>query len=261
MFHGSAKRRDGQRHPGEPWASSRFVDPPIMVRGNDVKRTDSRHHAAWAGETALTARRSGRSIVERRGDSRDHVSWFDESRPRARAARNGIDRILSIAISTAHPAWFAFPADLEYCRGMERSALWARLAQPFDVLIIGGGVTGCGAARDAACRGLGVALVEQGDVASGTSSRSSKLVHGGLRYLENAEFSLVFEAVTERRILQHIAPHLVNPQGFLFPVYPRSRHSPFVVNVGMWLYDGLSLFRSPRMHRNLTREEALEEEP
>jgi glycerol-3-phosphate dehydrogenase len=86
-------------------------------------------------------------------------------------------------------------------------------------------------------------------------------VHGGLRYLENGEFNLVFEAVTERRILQHIAPHLVNPQGFLFPVYPRSKHSPFVVNVGMWLYDGLSLFRSPRMHRNLTRDEALEEEP
>ena len=144
---------------------------------------------------------------------------------------------------------------------MDRSALWARLAEPVDLLIIGGGVTGCGAARDAACRGLDVALVEQGDVASGTSSRSSKLVHGGLRYLEQGELNLVFEAVTERRILQHIAPHLVNPLGFLFPVYPQSRYSPFVVNVGMWLYDGLSLFRSPRIHRNLTREEALEEEP
>jgi glycerol-3-phosphate dehydrogenase len=144
---------------------------------------------------------------------------------------------------------------------MDRTALWGRLSEPFDLLIIGGGVTGAGAARDAASRGLDVALVEQGDLASGTSSRSSKLVHGGLRYLENGEFNLVFEAVTERRILQHIAPHLVNPQGFLFPVYPRSKHSPFVVNVGMWLYDGLSLFRSPRMHRNLTRDEALEEEP
>lgn len=144
---------------------------------------------------------------------------------------------------------------------MDRSALWARLAEPFDLLIIGGGVTGAGTARDAASRGLDVALVEQGDLASGTSSRSSKLVHGGLRYLESGEFNLVFEAVTERRILQHIAPHLVNPQGFLFPVYPRSKHSPFVVNVGMWLYDGLSLFRSPRMHRNLSRDEALEEEP
>jgi hypothetical protein len=71
----------------------------------------------------------------------------------------------------------------------------------------------------------------------------------------------VFESVTERRILQHIAPHLVNPLGFLFPVYPQSRYSPFVVNIGMWLYDGLSLFRSPRVHRNLTRDEALEEEP
>lgn len=133
--------------------------------------------------------------------------------------------------------------------------------QPFDLLVIGGGITGAGAARDAARRGLQVALVEMQDLAYGTSSRSSKLVHGGLRYLEQYEFSLVFEAVTERRVLMEIAPHLVNPMGFVFPVYKTSRRGVFTVNVGMWVYDGLSLFRSPKIHRNLSKKDAAKELP
>jgi glycerol-3-phosphate dehydrogenase len=131
----------------------------------------------------------------------------------------------------------------------------------YDLLVIGGGIVGAGAARDAAMRGLKVALVEQTDLAFGTSSRSSKLVHGGLRYLEQGEFSLVFEAVSERRVLMEIAPHLVQPLGFLFPVYKGSRRGVFTLNVGMWLYDGLSLFRSPKMHRNLSAKQAIAEEP
>lgn len=133
--------------------------------------------------------------------------------------------------------------------------------EAFDLLVIGGGIVGCGAARDAAMRGLRVCLVEAADFAFGTSSRSSKLVHGGLRYLEQGEFSLVFEAVSERRVLMEIAPHLVNPLGFLFPVYADSRRGVFTVNIGMWLYDGLSLFRSPRIHKNLSARDILLEEP
>jgi glycerol-3-phosphate dehydrogenase len=136
-----------------------------------------------------------------------------------------------------------------------------QLETPFDLLIIGGGITGAGAARDAARRGLRVAIVEMQDLAYGTSSRSSKLVHGGLRYLESMEFSLVFEAVSERRVLMDIAPHLVNPLGFLFPVYKSSRRGVFTVNLGMWLYDGLSLFRSPKIHRNLSTKEVSTVEP
>ena len=131
----------------------------------------------------------------------------------------------------------------------------------FDLLIVGAGITGAGAARDAARRGLRVAIVDQDDVASGTSSRSSKLVHGGLRYLEQGEVSLVFEAVAERRVLQQIAPHLVNPIPFLLPVYKDSRRGMFTINVGMWLYDGLSLFRSPKMHESLSRKEVIKVEP
>ena len=143
----------------------------------------------------------------------------------------------------------------------QREEMVAALSQEFDLLIIGGGITGCGAARDAARRGLRVALVEMEDLASGTSSRSSKLVHGGLRYLEKAEFSLVFESVSERRVLMDIAPHLVNPLGFLFPVYKTSRHGVFTINLGMWVYDGLSLFRSPKIHRNVSPKEVVEIEP
>ena len=142
-----------------------------------------------------------------------------------------------------------------------REQMLERLDGHFDLLVIGGGVTGCGIARDAARRGLSVALVEMEDLASGTSSRSSKLVHGGLRYLEHYEFSLVFEAVSERRILMDIAPHLVNPLGFLFPVYKGSRRKLWLVNAGMWLYDGLSLFRSPKLHKKLSASEVAKVEP
>ena len=131
----------------------------------------------------------------------------------------------------------------------------------FDLLIVGAGITGAGAARDAARRGLRVVVVDQDDVASGTSSRSSKLVHGGLRYLEQGEVSLVFEAVAERRVLQQIAPHLVSPLPFLLPVYKNSRRGMFTINVGMWLYDGLSLFRSPKIHESLSRKEVMKAEP
>ncbi|MCB9680255.1 MAG: glycerol-3-phosphate dehydrogenase [Alphaproteobacteria bacterium] len=142
-----------------------------------------------------------------------------------------------------------------------RQEMWDRLGPDVDLLVIGGGITGCGIARDAALRGLDVALVEMRDFAYGTSSRSSKLVHGGLRYLEQYEFSLVFEAVSERRILLDIAPHLVEPLGFLFPVYKGARQPLIMIQAGMWLYDGLSLFRSPKLHRKLNPAAVKEEEP
>ncbi len=142
-----------------------------------------------------------------------------------------------------------------------RREMWERLGGDVDVLVVGAGITGAGIARDAALRGLSVALVDMSDIGSGTSSRSSKLIHGGLRYLEHYEFSLVFEAVSERRLLMDLAPHLVNPLGFLFPVYAGSRHKLWFIQAGMWLYDGLSLFRSPKRHRKLAPKEVEELEP
>ena len=112
----------------------------------------------------------------------------------------------------------------------DRAAVLGRLAaERFDVLVIGGGITGAGAALDAASRGLRVALVEARDLASGTSSRSSKLVHGGLRYLEQLDFKLVYEALRERDLLvSKLAPHLVKPVSFLYPLYKKVVERPYV---------------------------------
>ena len=121
----------------------------------------------------------------------------------------------------------------------------------FDLVIVGGGINGAGIARDACLRGMKVALIEAHDFAFGSSSRSSKLIHGGIRYLENLEFHLVFEALSERQKLLNIAPHLVHPLKFLIPVYQGSRVSPWKMSLGMWLYDALSLFDGPEGHDRL----------
>ena len=122
-------------------------------------------------------------------------------------------------------------------------------APSYDVAVIGGGITGVGIARDAALRGLKVALFEKGDYASGTSSKSSKLIHGGLRYLEHGEIGLVFESVSERRVQTRVAPHLVRPLPFLIPIYKGARPGLEMMNVGLWIYDSLALFRAPRLHK------------
>lgn len=142
-----------------------------------------------------------------------------------------------------------------------REEMWEKIPEEADVVVIGGGITGAGIVRDAARRGLRAVLFEQNDIAYGTSSRSSKLIHGGLRYLESYEFSLVFESVSERRVVMDLAPHLVNPLAFLFPVYQGARKSLRMISAGMWLYDGLALFRSPKRHRTLKAKEVAEEEP
>jgi glycerol-3-phosphate dehydrogenase len=133
--------------------------------------------------------------------------------------------------------------------------------QPFDVLVIGGGITGAGVARDAALRGLRTALVERDDFASGTSSRSSRLVHGGVRYLEHGYLHLVFEASRERRTLLAIAPHLVHPLAFTWPVYAGARVPRWKLGAGLLLYDALALFRNVGTHRQLSIADVLANEP
>lgn len=130
----------------------------------------------------------------------------------------------------------------------------------FDLIIIGGGITGAGIALDAAARGLKVALVEKGDFASGTSSRSTKLIHGGLRYLAQYRFRLTREALSERSVLQQLAPHLVEPIPFLFPIYHK-RLEVWRVNTGLWLYDLMAGLRRTKMHRRLSREAVLQRAP
>jgi glycerol-3-phosphate dehydrogenase len=133
--------------------------------------------------------------------------------------------------------------------------------QSFDVLVIGGGITGAGIALDAVLRGFRVALVEKEDFASGTSSVSSKLVHGGLRYLEQGDFRLVYEALHERQLLLHNAPHLVHPLRFVVPFYAGARVPGWKFRVGLFLYDllagGDNIHRSRPRHRS----ELLHEQP
>jgi len=145
----------------------------------------------------------------------------------------------------------------------DRGAVLGRLAaERFDVLVIGGGITGAGAALDAASRGLRVALVEARDLASGTSSRSSKLIHGGLRYLEQFDFKLVYEALRERDLLvSKLAPHLVKPVSFLYPLYRKVVERPYV-GAGLVLYDAMEGTRRPvPHHRHMTARGALKLAP
>jgi glycerol-3-phosphate dehydrogenase len=133
--------------------------------------------------------------------------------------------------------------------------------RPFDLIVIGAGINGAGIARDATLRGLAVLLVDKGDVGAGTTSRSTRLVHGGLRYLEHFEVPLVRESLRERETLLRIAPHLVHPLSFLLPIYEEHKRRPAIIRMGMMAYDALSLDKSLERHRMLSRAEALQREP
>src|SRR4029077_15772337 len=144
----------------------------------------------------------------------------------------------------------------------DRAAALRRLAdEHFDVLVVGGGITGVGVALDAATRGLRTALVERDDFASGTSSKSSKLVHGGIRYLQQREVGLVYEALAERQVLRRTAPHLVRVLPFLLPVFTRDgmlpRRLARLLGATMWAYDLTGGLRIGKLHKRVSKEEAL----
>lgn len=153
------------------------------------------------------------------------------------------------------PGWF------------DRSEALRRLADdPFDVLVVGGGITGVGVALDAASRGLRTALVERDDFASGTSSKSSKLAHGGLRYLQQGEIRLVYQALHERQRLRHNAPHLVKMLPFLLPVFSGKggvipKKLSRALGMSMWLYDLTGGARIGKLHERLSPEDALAHMP
>ena len=145
----------------------------------------------------------------------------------------------------------ATPPPIAQLPAWRPEAVRALAGETFDVLVVGGGITGTGVARDAAMRGLRVALVEREDFASGTSSRSSRLVHGGIRYLEHGQLRLVFESSRERRTLLRIAPHLVRPLAFTWPVYEGARVPRWKLAAAMLLYDTLALYRNVGRHHRL----------
>ncbi len=148
----------------------------------------------------------------------------------------------------------------EFSWRTRRESLSKFAEEVFDILIIGGGITGAGLTLDAALRGLRVALVEKRDFSAGTSSRSTKLIHGGLRYLEHFDFALVREGLRERAILARNAPRLARPFPFIIPIYKNRRRNydrPLKMRLGLWLYDLLAGRRNFARHRRLSRGETL----
>lgn len=131
----------------------------------------------------------------------------------------------------------------------------------FDLIVIGAGINGAGIARDAAMRGLKVLLLDKGDICAGTSSWSTRLIHGGLRYLEHGEFGLVRESLTERETLLRIAPHLVRPLPIIIPVYKDARRGRLTLKLGMLAYDLLSFNKSLPWHHSYSRQATLEQVP
>ena len=152
------------------------------------------------------------------------------------------------------------PAPFDRADALERLA-----ATEFDLLVVGAGVTGAGVALDAASRGLRTALVERDDFASGTSSKSSKLVHGGLRYLQQGDVRLVYQALRERQILRHNAPHLVEILPFLIPIFSRdgliNKKLARAMGTAMWMYDLTGGARIGKLHKRLSVDEALAHMP
>lgn len=144
---------------------------------------------------------------------------------------------------------------------MIRTSLNDLSGQTFDLVVIGGGITGANAAREAALRGLSVVVLEKEDFASGTSSRSTKLLHGGLRYLQSYEFKLVREAVHERELMLRLAPHLSHPRPFIYVLYEGYPESMFLLNLGLTVYDLFSGSPSERRHHMLSARQLLEVEP
>jgi glycerol-3-phosphate dehydrogenase len=145
---------------------------------------------------------------------------------------------------------------------MKRADILENLkTKKYDLLVIGGGITGAGIALDAVLRGLSVALVEKGDFASGTSSKSTKLIHGGLRYLKQMDFALVQEVGTERAVVHNIAPNLVKPEKMLLPLYQGGTYSKFLTSFGLALYDFLAAVKKTERRVMVSSKEALRLEP
>jgi len=146
--------------------------------------------------------------------------------------------------------------------GLNRPAINARLSQEeFDLLIIGGGITGAGIALDASSRGMKVALIEKNDFASGTSSKSTKLIHGGLRYLKQFDFWLVQEVGSERAVVHRLAPHLVIPEKMLLPLIKNGTYGSWLTSIGLKIYDILASVEGEDQRKMLSKKEALKMEP
>ena len=212
----------------------------------------------------------GGALSHHHGVGRDHKPWIEEY-----WGRDGL-RLFKAAKAEADPAAILNPGVLfdpdpslartglekEYFSPARRAAHFKRFPdQTFDLVVIGGGIVGAGVVWDATIRGLSAALVEKNDYAGGTSSKSSRMVHGGLRYLKMLDLKLVRESLAERHHLMWMAPHLVKPRKHLIPIYKGEGDSRTVLHIGLWGYDTLAGSKGLPHHETLTAEETLVMEP
>src|SRR6266403_2690794 len=245
---------------------------PRRARSSSVSRACSAGTArgarrCCARSSRVTRTRSPRAwrspTCARRGATARRRSPSPRARSRSRASRAAPTRSprrRPPSASCARPASRSRAAMASPFSPETREATLAALpAAALDLLVIGGGITGAGVARDAALRGLRVALVERLDWAAGTSSRSSKLIHGGVRYLEQGDVGLVREAATERAVLRRLAPHLALPVRLVMPTYGRAGHAK--LGVGLWTFERIAPVAPEERHAMWSREEALEREP
>lgn len=166
-----------------------------------------------------------------------------------------------IAGTLLKPEIRSWRVDRQKMNPSARATIWDLSGQSLDLLVLGGGITGAGIAREAALRGLKVALIDRYDFAWGTSSRSSRLIHGGLRYLEHRRFRLVGESLAERAVLLKTAPHLVRSLAFLFPSFRGDRVPRWKLELGLAAYDVLAWRGNVRRHRPLSKRSVLDHEP
>jgi glycerol-3-phosphate dehydrogenase len=238
-----------------PWS---FTNARVKAQLHTKNGATRREIGAAMGGTPGRMIRDGSGIVGARGPAtgaavRPETAVWPPSAVFAFPATVQTTRTNSTPENAAPVAWG--PAEL--------TALRRGLAageDPWDLIVIGGGITGAGVARDAAMRGLRVLLLEAQDVAFGTSSRSSRLVHGGVRYLEQGDVGLVFEALRERSRLYAMASHLVRPSRFLFPTYRGDRLGPWKLRLGLTLYDTLDFHRGEG-HEYFGPEQTVQAEP
>src|SRR5439155_1941316 len=234
----------------------------VGVRGGDPRQPQPVHpRSAGVVRAVLDAVRHRRGRARRRARRRapdrvGHVPRLGRGRPGARPSSGATPPPRRVRDPLSPPRGQSVKRS-----AFEREAALARLAdESFDVLVVGGGITGAGVALDAAGRGLRTALVERDDFASGTSSKSSKLVHGGLRYLQQREFRLVYEALAERQRLLHNAPHLVRALPFLIPIFGRdgvvNRAVARAYATALWMYDLTGGARIGKLHDRISVDEA-----
>jgi len=198
---------------------------------------------------------------------RDHAAWLENSIGKSsykllnrigQTISNGANMNPNILFKTSVTA---DPNNGSFSAATRRKNLERFRNEKFDLVVIGGGITGAGIARDAALRGMKVALLDKNDFAFGTSSRSSKLIHGGLRYLKYLHIKLVRESLREREVLLNIAPHLVHPAQFLLPVFKGRDYKKFEINIGLIGYDLMAGSKKLEPHKMLSKEELIKRVP